>query len=385
MMKLTFATLASFNSVARLAQASDTRPAKSMRYVLQIVLGGGIDSIFSTDPKERSEVDPDVDIPYAPGDVLSAGRMRFGPHFAPLAKWAPRMTIVNGVFVGVANHPAGMRQLLRLRLGGTNDMPTALEVVGSQRDGQALPCVTMEPIMDGAASSFMGDDVFDVLEKASPDDLKMMARVSRQRGKGIQFAGGPATRNSIEDCATFFERLANTPRFEPKPDTESHVSLHLQRATWLFQHDLTRCVTMDLGSGWDTHVQNTQIQTALSLPGFGMLAEALAQMEKTTNQHGSVLDNTLIVMCSELGRYPVLNPRAGKDHFPEVPVIFFNAPAGRGEVFGRTGRRRQALPFARKTSNRVTLTDVGNTVLRLAGVAPETRGYDGAPLEFLGV
>ncbi len=382
MLKVTLAALASFGSTVRTARADSARRAKSPRYVMQIVLGGGIDSIFSTDPKEPSEVDPDVDVPYEPSEILSAGRVRFGPHFAPLVKWAPRMTIVNGVFVGVANHPAAMRQLLRMRLGGTNDMPSALEVIGSQRDGQALSCVTLDPIMDGSADSMMSEAVFEAIDKASPDELRMMAEVARERGKAMA-ASGTATRASIHACAEFFERLATTPRFQPK-EGASTPSQRTQRAVWLLQHDLTRCVALHPGGAWDTHLLNTKLQTMYSRTAFSAIAEMLELMEQTKNQHGSLLENTLIVMSSELGRHPLLNPRAGKDHFPEVPVVFFNAASG-GEVFGRTGRRRQALPFPRKAGTQVTLTDVGTTVLRLAGLTPESRGYDGLPLEFLGV
>lgn len=55
------------------------------RYFFQIMLGGGIDAIYSFDPKERSEVEPRVDVPFASKDIVTVGNVRLGPHVRDLA------------------------------------------------------------------------------------------------------------------------------------------------------------------------------------------------------------------------------------------------------------------------------------------------------------
>lgn len=373
-------------SLASRASASPVRAAISRRYIVQIVLSGGIDPLFFTDPKERSEVDADVDIPYPAKDILSVGNVRFGPLMQPLLKWAPRMTIVNGVVLGTANHPAGLRQLAHLRNGAVDEMPVIGALAGKRRDGQALPSVSMS---SGIGLLVMGDDVpapvFNTLDEVSPEDLKTMARVTRGRGRGLEGIGAQTTTDGVEACASFLDRYASASRFQLKKGPDGNASAFnrdIQRAHWLIQNDLTRYVTLGCGT-WDTHAMNTMMQTKTTARHIGAIADFLSRLETTTNEHGSLMDNTLVILASEIGRFPVLNKTEGKDHFPETPFIFINAE-GAGRVFGTTGRRMQALPFPKRRTGKVYLTDVGATILRISGVNPETCGYEGEPLDFLG-
>lgn len=109
----------------------------------------------------------------------------------------------------------------------------------------------------------------------------------------------------------------------------------------------------------------------------------------------SLAAQTLVVMGSEIGRFPALNGQHGKDHFPEAPCVLFgagvNAGGGKGAVYGRTGKKmeaaRVALATGRDTAvngHEVLLDDLGATLLYLGGVSdPSVYGYDGRVLEFL--
>jgi uncharacterized protein (DUF1501 family) len=365
--------------------SAGVRPAIARRYVVQVVLSGGADAIYFTDPKERSEVDPDVDVPYEPKDILSSGGQRFGPLFAPLLKWAPKITVVNGVTLGTANHPAGVRQLIRLRTGATEEMPLAVDLIGARREGQALPSVAMSGGIDAFMPNGIAAPVFSALDRTSPDDLQMMARVMRKR-----HGADAATRANVEATADLFERLAKTPRFEAAPagppgspgPPPNPFNQELARALWLMKHDLTRCILVGAGN-WDSHLFNSKKQAGVTKFNLPALVSFLSALETTSNEHGNLFDNTLVVLASEVGRYPLLNPQLGKDHFPEAPFIFINAASG-GQTFGQTGRRMEALPFGKRRDGKVTLTDIGATVLRIGGINPETCGYVGEPLDFLG-
>ncbi len=383
------------------ADAGSPRPRRP-RYFVQLVPFGGLDPILTTDPKKKGELDADIDLPYAARDIVTSGDLQLGPHFASLARWSSRMTVLNSVFVGTANHPAGGKQISRLRMGVNDAMPMAIEIIGSHRDGQALPCIAlaMQPlVIQGISAPHSVDPtVFAAVDTASPDDLRLLADVTRRQAKGLGPAG--ATRDNVESCATFFERLATTPRFArdktwsslASKDTDAALAYDLQRTVWLLENDLTCGVLLAMGD-WDTHTSNLSRQLKSSSSYLPAIGDFLTALDAKSCRHGgSLLDNTVVVIGSELGRHPILNKQAGKDHFPEMPMMFVGAVEGRGHAFGRSGRRMQSLPISKKSGRDEggkrgipTLNDVGATVLRLFGVNPEACGYDGDTLEFLGV
>src|SRR5262249_22957095 len=115
----------------------------------------------------------------------------------------------------------------------------------------------------------------------------------------------------------------------------------------------------------------------------------LQRMAAESNAFGPLLDNTLILMLSELGRYPRLNDSQGKDHFPEVPVLIAGSRYGRGEAYGATGRAMESQPVS-LTSGRPErsgqipdINDLGATLLEIAGHDPRVYGYVGRVLPFI--
>src|SRR4051812_4180115 len=83
-------------ALPRALRAESSTPAKKSgaRYFVTIFLRGGIDAVYTTDPKVRADVDAKVDVPYGANAIVDTGKMPFGPHFRPLAKWAPEMAVV---------------------------------------------------------------------------------------------------------------------------------------------------------------------------------------------------------------------------------------------------------------------------------------------------
>src|SRR5690606_5213718 len=81
------------------------------RTFLQIVLRGGIDPVLATDPKDREQVAPDVDVPYPARAVIERGGRRFGPALGVLGSLVETLTVVRGVRIYSASHPAALRRL----------------------------------------------------------------------------------------------------------------------------------------------------------------------------------------------------------------------------------------------------------------------------------
>src|SRR5581483_5302373 len=116
---------------------------KPPRYFVTIFLRGGIDAVYTTDPKTAKDVDARVDVPYTVDGIVDAGTLQLGPHFRPLAKYASEMCILRGVQVATANHESGAYQIMRMRTAVQPNMPSLHDIIGSHREDQPLASVTM--------------------------------------------------------------------------------------------------------------------------------------------------------------------------------------------------------------------------------------------------
>jgi hypothetical protein len=367
-----------------------------VRYFVQILLGGGIDAIYTTDPHVRSEVEPAVDIPYAPSEIVHAGGMRLGPHMASFAPLCDRLAMLRGVRVDTANHASGLTNFRRLRRRAQMGLPTVLELCASLGQGPGAPPfgVMETPWMTGA---------FDELFAASPDLLGELADAlddhANPAGPLAGSARGRTTLASYADAGALVNRLRATPRLEVETwsenATEQQYAAMFQRLLWVLKHDLTRTVYMALEpepESWDTHYANTRRQTEASSHAFPMLTRFLSELHGHHNPRGSLFDQTAVVMGSEIGRFPHLNTLGGKDHFPEVSVLLYGAafePAW-GKQLGATGRQMESLTVSPRTGvferggAELCLDDIGATLLSLAGADDASvYGYARGPLRYV--
>ena len=149
------------------------------RYHVVVLLSGGIDPIYTTDPKVRAEVESGVDLPYQANEIVDAGDFQLGPHFAPLARWSKRMAILNGVQTTVTNHETGSTQFARLRTKVKYSTPSVLEVIARYRDGQPLGCVSMGPTTFWDYSSGWFGTPEKVIAAGRPGGLKVLSLFQR--------------------------------------------------------------------------------------------------------------------------------------------------------------------------------------------------------------
>ena len=119
------------------------RPERSVlatprpRYWVLVLLSGGHDTLYTTDPKLAQEVDSLVTLP-TENRVVTAGELRLGPHFAPLSRWASELTVLNGVQVRTVNHDTGQKQFFHLKTNIVDVMPSVIDVLATHRSGQPL-------------------------------------------------------------------------------------------------------------------------------------------------------------------------------------------------------------------------------------------------------
>jgi uncharacterized protein (DUF1501 family) len=387
----------------RARRPSTERP----RYHLLVLLGGGFDAIYTTDPKVAREVDAGVDLPYRADEIVHCGLdgdLLLGPHFAPLARWGKKLAILNGVQTGVANHETGSTQFARLRTKVRSSTPSVLDVIARYRDGQPLGTVSLGPsvywdyspgwfgtpdkVVGGRAANDPNErNLLDEIDATEVADLQRLAAVARRHASSLRDGGRGemaermTTAQNLEETAALFERLPSIPRFTLETwsadAARQNIARNLQRILWLFENDLTSCVFLRVGvTEWDSHYDNAERQRLWNLNFATQLDRFLAELETRSNRHGSLISKTVTVIGSEVGRFPFLNPHKGKDHFPEAPFLFVGAGIRGGRAHGRTGRKMEA-------KSPVSLDDLGTTLLHMAGIDPAQHGYFGQRLAFL--
>ncbi len=128
---------------------------------------------------------------------------------------------------------------------------------------------------------------------------------------------------------------------------------------------------------WDTHTKNFSILKENKLPNFDQTVSAL--LEDLTNR--GLLDETLIVVKSEMGRTPKINGNAGRDHWTYCySNVFFGGGVTGGTLYGSSDS--QAAYVKDKP---VSTSDICATVYQALGIPSTTTVPDrsGRPVSIL--
>jgi len=95
-----------------------------------------------------------------------------------------------------------------------------------------------------------------------------------------------------------------------------------------------------------------------------------------------LLEQTTVIVASEIGRFPRLNASVGKDHWPENSWLLFGKGIRPGITLGGTDRQLRGIPFdfrsgdpASSERRPVFVESLFATLLRVAGGEPSRAGY----------
>ena len=137
----------------------------------------------------------------------------------------------------------------------------------------------------------------------------------------------------------------------------------------------TRLVTLTYG-GWDMH---QGIETGFKTQGVE-LDQALAALITDLDERG-LLDSTLVMVSSEFGRTPKINPTAGRDHWPRVfSTMLAGGGVKRGFVYGASDAFSTQVE-----ENAVNPADFASTVYNQLGITSdkELMAPGGRPMEIV--
>ena len=173
--------------------------------------------------------------------------------------------------------------------------------------------------------------------------------------------------------------------------TSGSLSNQLSCAVDAIAKGVSRCASVvytgDNGLGWDSHADNDATQSSLFEGLFSGLNQLMHQLEVRADTAGqSLLENTTVVVCSEMGRTAMLNGTNGKDHWPFTSVMVLGAGITGNRVIGGfdagyQGHRIDLATGDTTDSGQVlSIESVGAGLLSLAGLDPAEHVLDASPL-----
>jgi hypothetical protein len=399
----------------RAARRAPPRRAASRgapRNLVQIFLPGGIDEMLGFNPKATGEARRGIAPTYSPAELLTAGGRAFGPSLRPLARFLPRMQVIRGVQSSTVAHEVGTIQNQQLR---RNFVSPRDELIMTRIGGLLAPEAPLHCLQLGRGDATMWtptegrcltDDstgrLLAALHAIAQSDARREASLAALAAAAPR--GRSAGRDPFELARFVIERLRGTrlpsPRFVADPSElpgnvpiaeraafEREIAMPFEWALFALEHDLAPSVYLTCDYNWDTHQDNDN-QAIITRHFAGLLDHFLTRLEAIRRDGRPLADQVGIVITSELGRFPYVNARHGKDHLPQIAVVLMG-PGLRADTFGETDDELVGAPVEIATGRpgprgvHLTLDDVGRTLLEWVGCAdPEGLGYLGRVLEF---
>jgi len=117
------------------------------------------------------------------------------------------------------------------------------------------------------------------------------------------------------------------------------VDNQIDMALHVLANGLVRSVMVDSGNNWDTHYDN-DLQVRYYDRMFTALDRLMTGLRTTPGLEGGTLyDETVVWVVSEMGRPPGMNEGYGKEHLPFTSSLLMGGGVKSGQVIGATDDR----------------------------------------------
>ncbi len=328
--------------------------------------------------------------------------------------WGAQSCVINGIEVRSITHDRCTQILMTgSTASGGNDWATVLAAKGPETilphlvtSGPAYTAdytefvirlgenAQLSTLLDGSAMGESDLPVFPHPEDAAAlEDAFVQARVARAAKAASQ--GQPA--RFMEAYTRSYDQLAQIREVADELDLGQgreqgdYVTLfkRLEPALSCLSAGYSRCAIAEHNGlwdgGWDTHM-NIQDQSEHYEDLFENLVQLMEALETTPGPAGgSLLDETVVVVCSEMGRSPTVNNQGGKDHWTFTSAMLVGAGVRGGQVIGAYDDDLMGRPISLATGQLddkgvgVTSSHLGATLLALGGLDPALAGE--SPIE----
>lgn len=376
--------LAAFGGLPRLAHASG-----ASRLIVYFAYGGW-DTTYLFDPKPGS---PDVDT--ADGDWVTHGDLRlWDTGLMPrthdfFAEWADRIAVINGISVNSLVHEECARRVLTgasktqadvasvaaAALGPHRPVPYFTLGANARSFGQEAQAATL-----GIANQLQSLVVPELAwptaaERFAPSTAQDDAVAAYLSGRANQLGADRGLRGSnatrLADYAESLDRAEQIRQFAPGSFLEDWSLYNsydsVSHAAAALAEDFSQAVFISDQGFWDTHGGNRQ-QASL----FNDMSGNLSSLFEALTLAG-IVDDTMVLVVSEMGRAPLINATAGKDHWPYTSAMVIG-PGVRPGVYGSTddSLRQQRIDLhsggQSDSGHALQTRDVLATVVELMGL-----------------
>lgn len=340
---------------ARVARASG--PSR----LLVLWSAGGWDPTFVFDPHEAEGFgDPEATVATLGGLRVADAESR--PSVRRFfQRYGDRAIIVNGVSVGSISHEGCTRLMLTgARELAQPDLATAL--AASSGAALALPHVVLSGprypgdlgasvvALSGTLAGIAGGSLPEGLDVDADAEARIRAYLSEEAERlGADRAAIAGALEGLERLPTLEAAVAalNIPD-DPTDDTR------LALVPRVLASGLCRSLTVQVGlpnqCTWDSHHENRDNQDRAFEHLFDALNDLVDTLSDTDGGAGqSLLDQTLVLVMSEMGRAPLLNAADGKDHWPVTSALLLGGDLVGGRTLGGTDEAQRAAPIILST------------------------------------
>ncbi len=387
------------------ADGSESGKEPACHSVIQIYLPGGIAHQEFVDPKPAAPVEYRGEFDSIPTAISG---VRFSEMMAETAKVADRLSIIRSMTHTEAAHERGTHNMITgYRPSPAIVYPSMGSLVSHEMGPRtALPPYVCVPnltspysgsgYLSSAYGPFtLGSDPgrrsFKVRDLSLPEGVDAQRFQNRQRTLEVVDRHFRTTENDDEIAAmeSFYQRAYSVlsskeavaafdiqaePRQVQQQYGRNSAGARLLIARRLIEAGV-RFVSVSYGS-WDTHTYHFRT-TLRQLPPFD---KAFAALIGDLDQRG-MLEKTMVILCSEFGRTPMVNAGAGRDHWPRV---FSTVLAGGGLKRGYVHGASDAIA-AEPQQNPTSPEDFACTIYQQLGIDPrkELMAPGNRPLEIV--
>jgi hypothetical protein len=398
---------------ARQAQA-----ATGPKHLITVFASGGWDTTYALDPKPGvATVDSPTD-----GDVTMFGNLPIFTSDARPAvagffqKYGSLAAVINGIQVRAINHPDCSKRILTGTPSEANPDMGSIAAYELGRDRPAPyfvlgPSAVSGPFASIAARAGSANQIRTLLtptaalpkaepftssERYAPDQAEadlVKAFVQARAGRMKELRGKSGyNADRYDDFLSSLERRDVLRGFSDGFGDDFTFTLDIREQIKLGLEAIQRgvCWSVHLEqafASWDTHTDNSGQNTMHQdmYDALTVLGDELAARPGSAGN--KMLDETIVVVLSEMGRTPKLNAAMGKDHWPVTSALVFGAGIKGGNVFGATDAQLQAMNVdlhtgaAAPEGAQLQYGNLAAGILGLAGVdaspyLPESEAFD---------